>query len=77
MFLSGGQSDEVATLHLDAMNRLGGLPWSLSFSYGRALQASALKAWVGQAENVPAAQQAFLARARLNSAATLGTYAGE
>jgi fructose-bisphosphate aldolase, class I len=74
VFLSGGQSDEVATAHLDAMNRLGGAPWELSFSYGRALQAPALKAWKGQAANRPAAQQAFHHRARLNGAARSGSY---
>ena len=75
VFLSGGQSDVLATEHLDAMNKLGeALPWKLSFSYGRALQAAALKAWGGKAENVPAAQQAFLHRARANGAAALGTW---
>ena len=74
VFLSGGQSDEVATAHLNAMNRLGGAPWELSFSYGRALQAPALKAWKGQAANGPAAQQAFWHRARLNGAARTGSY---
>src|SRR6202043_3020110 len=57
-FLSGGQSDEEATAHLDAMNRLGGLPWRLTFSYGRALQAAPQKAWSGRGENVAAAQRA-------------------
>ena len=74
VFLSGGQSDELATAHLNAMNRLGGAPWELSFSYGRALQAPALKAWKGQAANGPAAQQAFWHRARLNGAARTGSY---
>jgi fructose-bisphosphate aldolase class I len=74
VFLSGGQSDTAATAHLDAMNRLGGVPWQLSFSYGRALQAPALKAWKGQAANGPAAQRAFHHRARLNGAARTGTY---
>ena len=74
VFLSGGQSDEAATAHLNAMNRLGGAPWELSFSYGRALQAPALKAWKGQAANGPAAQQAFWHRARLNGAARTGSY---
>ncbi|MDQ2696044.1 MAG: fructose-bisphosphate aldolase class I [Pseudomonadota bacterium] len=74
-FLSGGQSDELATAHLNAMNRaLGRNPWEISFSYGRALQAAALKAWSGKAENVRAAQKALLARARLNSLARLGKY---
>jgi fructose-bisphosphate aldolase class I len=74
VFLSGGQSDEVATAHLNAMNRLGGAPWELSFSYGRALQAPALKAWKGEAANGPAAQRAFHHRARLNGAARSGSY---
>ena len=74
VFLSGGQSDEVATAHLNAMNRLGGAPWELSFSYGRALQAPALKAWKGQAANGPAAQQACWHRARRNGAARTGSY---
>jgi fructose-bisphosphate aldolase, class I len=74
VFLSGGQSDEVATAHLNAMNRLGGVPWELSFSYGRALQAPALKAWKGEAANGPAAQRAFQHRARLNGAARSGSY---
>ena len=72
VFLSGGQTDEAATAHLDAMNRLPGAPWQLSFSYGRALQAPALKAWKGEAANRPAAQRAFLHRARLNGAARSG-----
>ena len=72
VFLSGGQTDEAATAHLNAMNRLGGAPWQLSFSYGRALQAPALKAWKGEAANRPAAQRAFLHRARLNGAARSG-----
>jgi len=74
VFLSGGQSDEAATAHLNAMNRLGGAPWQLSFSYGRALQAPALKAWKGEAANGPAAQRAFHHRARLNGAARSGSY---
>jgi fructose-bisphosphate aldolase, class I len=74
VFLSGGQSDEAATAHLNAMNRLGGAPWQLSFSYGRALQAPALKAWKGEAANAPAAQRAFLHRARLNGAARTGSW---
>ncbi len=76
VFLSGGQSDEVATLHLDAMNKLAAVkPWTLSFSYGRALQAAPLKAWGGQAANVAAAQAALMERAKANGAAALGTYA--
>jgi fructose-bisphosphate aldolase class I len=74
VFLSGGQSDEVATEHLNAINRLGPQPWALSFSYGRALQAPAQKAWSGSRENVPAAQQAYLKRARLNGLASTGQY---
>ena len=76
VFLSGGQSDEVATLHLNAMNKLAeNPPWKLSFSYGRALQAAPLKAWGGQAENLPAAQEVLFARAKANGEATLGAYA--
>ena len=74
VFLSGGQSDELATAHLNAMNQLGGLPWQLSFSYGRALQAPALKAWKGETANVDAGRNAFLHRAKLNSAARSGSY---
>src|SRR5207247_5883337 len=77
VFLSGGQSDEDATAHLNAMNALGPHPWKLSFSYGRALQAPAQKAWVGKPENVEAAQRAFYHRAKLNSAAQTGMYAPE
>jgi fructose-bisphosphate aldolase class I len=73
-FLSGGQSDEDATAHLSLMNQLGPLPWKLSFSYGRALQAAALKAWSGKTENVAAGQRAFAHRARMNGAATLGKW---
>ena len=73
-FLSGGQSDELATQHLDLMNKLGGGPWALSFSYGRALQQPALKAWRGLAANVPAAQAALAHRARMNSLAATGQY---
>ena len=75
VFLSGGQSDLIATEHLDAMNKLGeALPWKLSFSYGRALQAAPLRAWGGKAENVPAAQAAFLLRAKCNSSAAAGVW---
>jgi fructose-bisphosphate aldolase, class I len=77
VFLSGGQTDEDATAHLNAMNQRGPHPWELSFSYGRALQAPALKAWRGQAENMEAAQQAYLHRARLNGAARSGGYSAE
>ncbi len=73
-FLSGGQSDEDATAHLDAMNRIGALPWRLTFSYGRALQAAPQKAWSGKAENVAAGQRAFTHRARMNSLATKGEW---
>ncbi len=73
-FLSGGQSEEVATEHLNAMNAMGPHPWQLSFSYGRALQQSALRAWLGKPENVPAAQAAYLHRARMNGLARGGTY---
>jgi len=73
-FLSGGQSDELASAHLDAMNRLGGGPWALTFSYGRALQQPSLKAWKGAPANVPAAQAALLHRARMNGLAALGQY---
>jgi len=74
VFLSGGQTDENATAHLDAMVRMGNLPWPLTFSYSRALQAVALKAWRGQASNVGAAQKAFLHRARMNSLAARGQW---
>lgn len=73
-FLSGGQSDEEATAHLDAMNRLGEMPWHLTFSYGRALQAAPQKAWSGKSENVAAAQRAFIHRARMNGLAALGQW---
>ncbi|MFA6265035.1 MAG: class I fructose-bisphosphate aldolase [Pseudolabrys sp.] len=73
-FLSGGQSDEEATAHLDAMNKIGNLPWNLTFSYGRALQAAPQKAWAGKAENVGAAQHAFMHRAKMNSLAALGKW---
>jgi fructose-bisphosphate aldolase class I len=76
-FLSGGQSDEEATAHLDAMHRLGGLPWGLTFSYGRALQAAPQKAWSGKADNVAAAQQAFTHRAHMNSLASKGEWKAE
>ncbi|HET9715571.1 MAG TPA: class I fructose-bisphosphate aldolase [Pseudolabrys sp.] len=73
-FLSGGQSDEEATAHLDAMNRIGGLPWRLTFSYGRALQHAPLTAWKGKTENVAAAQRAFAHRAAMNGLAALGQW---
>jgi fructose-bisphosphate aldolase, class I len=77
VFLSGGQSDEVATANLNALNAHGPHPWQLSFSYGRALQAPALKAWGGDAAKVEAAQKAFYRRAKFNSAARAGSYAPE
>jgi fructose-bisphosphate aldolase class I len=77
VFLSGGQSDEDATAHLNAMNARGPHPWQLSFSYGRALQAPALKAWGGKEENFEAAQRAYYHRAKMNSAARTGMYAPE
>jgi len=73
-FLSGGQSDEEATAHLDAMNKIGNLPWGLTFSYGRALQAAPQKAWSGKAENVAAGQRAFAHRAQMNGLAALGQW---
>jgi fructose-bisphosphate aldolase class I len=76
-FLSGGQSAEVATEHLDAMNKMGPHPWELSFSYGRALQDPALKAWKGEGSNLDAGKQALSHRARLNSAAHAGAYSKE
>jgi fructose-bisphosphate aldolase, class I len=77
VFLSGGQSDEDATAHLNAMNARGPHPWELSFSYGRALQAPALKAWRGESGNVEAGQKAFYRRAKFNGAARSGSYAPE
>jgi fructose-bisphosphate aldolase class I len=79
VFLSGGQSDEVATAHLNAMNRMfkENLPWPVSFSYGRALQAPSLKAWKGSASNVAAGQAALLHRARMNSLACAARYTGD
>ena len=74
VFLSGGQNDQEATAHLDAMNKLGSHPWELSFSYGRALQAPALEAWKGDPSNVEAGQKALYHRARLNGAARSGSY---
>jgi fructose-bisphosphate aldolase class I len=74
VFLSGGQSDELATAHLSAMNAMGPLPWELSFSYGRALQAPSMKAWGGKSANVAAGQKAFHHRAKCNSAARNGKY---
>jgi fructose-bisphosphate aldolase class I len=77
VFLSGGQSDKDATANLNAMNARGPHPWELSFSYGRALQAPALKAWGGEAAKVEAAQKAFYRRAKFNGAARSGSYAPE
>ncbi len=76
-FLSGGQTTEEATAHLSAMNAMGPLPWKLTFSYGRALQSSALKAWGGKSENVAAGQRAFSHRAKMNGLAAVGTWAAE
>jgi fructose-bisphosphate aldolase class I len=77
VFLSGGQTDEDATAHLNAMNAMGPHPWELSFSYGRALQAPALKAWAGDESNVVAAQAAYLHRATMNGLARSGSYTPE
>jgi fructose-bisphosphate aldolase class I len=77
VFLSGGQSDDEATINLDAINRYAAkvrAPWTLSFSYGRGLQAAPQKAWSGKPANVTAAQRAFQHRAKLTSAAALGKY---
>ncbi len=76
-FLSGGQTPEEATLNLNAINSLGQQPWYLSFSYGRALQEPAQKAWAGKLDNGPAVQEAMLKRARLNGAATSGAYSAD
>lgn len=76
-FLSGGQSEIEATQNLNAMNHRGGLHWKLSFSFGRALQDSALKTWGGKSENVADSQRALLHRAKMNSLATVGKYEGE
>ncbi len=73
-FLSGGQSDEEATAHLDTMNKIGGLPWKLTFSYGRALQHAPQTTWAGKPENVAAAQRAFAHRAMMNGLAALGQW---
>ena len=77
VFLSGGQTDEDATAHLNAMNKRGPHPWELSFSYGRALQAPALKAWEGDPAKAEDAQKAFYRRAKFNGAARSGSYAPE
>jgi fructose-bisphosphate aldolase class I len=73
-YLSGGQSDEQATANLDMMNKIGGFPWKMTFSYGRALQAAPQKAWSGKSENVAAAQRAFAHRAKMNGLASLGQW---
>jgi fructose-bisphosphate aldolase class I len=77
VFLSGGQGDEQATANLNAMNAMGPQPWQLSFSYGRALQAPALNAWLGDPANVAAGQKALYHRAKLNGAARSGSYRHE
>jgi fructose-bisphosphate aldolase, class I len=77
VFLSGGQSDELATAHLNEMNARGSAPWVLSFSYGRALQAPALSAWKGSESNIEAGQKALYHRAKLNAAACAGNYSQE
>ena len=76
-FLSGGQSDEEATAHLNAINAIGGLPWKVTFSYGRALQAAPQKAWSGKAENVAAGQRAFSHRAHMNGLASTGRWTAD
>jgi fructose-bisphosphate aldolase class I len=73
-YISGGQSDVDATAHLNRMNQIGGFPWKMTFSYGRALQAAPQKAWSGRAENVAAAQAAFAHRARMNGLASKGQW---
>jgi fructose-bisphosphate aldolase class I len=81
VFLSGGQGDEEATVNLDAINRrareVGGMPWELSFSYGRGLQAAPQKAWSGKKDNVKAAQAAYFHRAKVTAAARMGKYTPE
>ena len=76
-FLSGGQSAAEATEHLSLMNKLGPLPWELTFSYGRALQDEALKAWGGKPETFAAGQKAFARRAKLNGLARSGSYSAK
>jgi fructose-bisphosphate aldolase class I len=76
-FLSGGQSDEEATAHLNAINAIGGLPWKVTFSYGRALQAAPQKAWSGKSENVAAGQRAFTHRAHMNALASTGRWTAD
>ena len=76
-FLSGGQSDELATAHLNAMNQIDNIPWNLTFSFGRALQAPALKSWSGKDKNISSAQDAFMKRAKFNSLATKGEFSAD
>ncbi len=76
-FLSGGQSDQEASAHLNELNKIGGAPWPLTYSYGRALQTAAMETWAGKSDNVAAGQAAALLRARANSAATYGKYSEE
>ena len=76
-FLSGGQKNEIATEHLNMMNKIGGFPWKLTYSYGRALQQSALFAWQGKDENYDAAQAAFNHRAKMNGLASTGEWTPE
>ncbi|WP_298257592.1 class I fructose-bisphosphate aldolase [Bradyrhizobium sp.] len=76
-FLSGGQSDEEATAHLNAINAIGNLPWKVTFSYGRALQAAPQQAWSGKSENVPAGQRAFSHRAQMNGLASTGRWTAD
>ncbi len=76
-FLSGGQSDEDASAHLNAINAIGGLPWKVTFSYGRALQAAPQKAWLGKSENVAAGQRAFNHRAHMNGLASIGRWTAD
>ena len=77
VFLSGGQTAQAATEHLNAMNAMGNLPWKLSFSYGRALQAPSLDSWRGKVDNLAAAQRLFYQRSRLNSLAAQGKYSSD
>jgi fructose-bisphosphate aldolase class I len=76
-FLSGGQSDQEASAHLNELNKIGGAPWPLTYSYGRALQTAAMETWAGKSDNIAAGQAAALLRARANSAATYGKYSEE
>ena len=76
-FLSGGQSDELATAHINAMNQIDNIPWNLTFSYGRALQAPALKSWSGKDKNISSAQDVFMKRAKFNSLATKGEFSAD